>query len=79
VVLLSCPFEPEIIHERAPEVFLHQWSWNVAIWPILCLFDVKRNQTNKQKLRISKWILAPNSVLLIYIELYIVLLFIFFH
>jgi hypothetical protein len=24
VVLLSCPFEPEIIHERAPEVFLHQ-------------------------------------------------------
>jgi hypothetical protein len=24
VVLLRCPFVPEIIHRRAPEVFLHQ-------------------------------------------------------
>jgi hypothetical protein len=24
VVLLSCPFVPEIMHGRAPEVFLHQ-------------------------------------------------------
>jgi hypothetical protein len=24
VVLLRCPFEPEIMHGRAPEVFLHQ-------------------------------------------------------
>jgi hypothetical protein len=24
VVLLRCPFVPEIIHGRAPEVFLHQ-------------------------------------------------------
>jgi hypothetical protein len=31
VVLLKCPFVPEIIHERAPEVFLHHISWNVAI------------------------------------------------
>jgi hypothetical protein len=31
VVLLRCPFVPEIMHGRAPEVFLHQYSWNVAI------------------------------------------------
>jgi hypothetical protein len=31
VVLLRCPFVPEIMHVRAPEVFLHQLSWNVAI------------------------------------------------
>jgi hypothetical protein len=24
VVLLRCPFVPEIMHDRAPEVFLHQ-------------------------------------------------------
>jgi hypothetical protein len=24
VVLLRCPFVPEIMHRRAPEVFLHQ-------------------------------------------------------
>jgi hypothetical protein len=24
VVLLGCPFVPEIMHGRAPEVFLHQ-------------------------------------------------------
>jgi hypothetical protein len=24
MVLLRCPFEPEIMHGRAPEVFLHQ-------------------------------------------------------
>jgi hypothetical protein len=24
VVLLGCPFRPEIMHGRAPEVFLHQ-------------------------------------------------------
>jgi hypothetical protein len=24
VVLLRCPFVPEIMHGRAPEVFLHQ-------------------------------------------------------
>jgi hypothetical protein len=34
---------PEIIHERAPEVFLHHISWNVAIWPLLCWCDVKPN------------------------------------
>jgi hypothetical protein len=37
---------PEIMHGRVPEVFLHQQSWNVAIWPILCRCDVKPNQTN---------------------------------
>jgi hypothetical protein len=31
MVLLRCPFVPEIMHGRAPEVFLHQSSWNVAI------------------------------------------------
>jgi hypothetical protein len=31
VVLLRCPFMPEIMHRRAPEVFLHQYSWKVAI------------------------------------------------
>jgi hypothetical protein len=31
VILLRCPFVPEIMHRRAPEVFLHQKSWNVAI------------------------------------------------
>jgi hypothetical protein len=30
------PFVPEIMHGRAPAVFLHQLSWKVAIWPILC-------------------------------------------
>jgi hypothetical protein len=30
VVLLRFPFVPEIIHGRAPEVFLHQLSWNVS-------------------------------------------------
>jgi hypothetical protein len=30
VVLLRCPFVPEIMHGGAPEVFLHQYSWNVA-------------------------------------------------
>jgi hypothetical protein len=39
---------PQIMHGRAPEVFLHQLSWNIAIWPILCRWcDVKPNQTNK--------------------------------
>jgi hypothetical protein len=31
VVLLRCPFVPEIMHGKAPEVFLHLLSWNVAI------------------------------------------------
>jgi hypothetical protein len=31
VVLPRCPFIPEIMHGRVPEVFLHQLSWNVAI------------------------------------------------
>jgi hypothetical protein len=31
VVLLGFPFLPEIMHGRAPEVFLHQYSWNVTI------------------------------------------------
>jgi hypothetical protein len=31
VVLLRCTFVPEIMHGRAPVVFLHQKSWNVAI------------------------------------------------
>jgi hypothetical protein len=31
VVLLRCLFVPEIMHGRAPEVFFHQLSWNVAI------------------------------------------------
>jgi hypothetical protein len=31
VVLLRCPFVPEIMHGGAPEVFLRQFSWNVAI------------------------------------------------
>jgi hypothetical protein len=48
VVLLRYPFVPEIMHGRAPEVFLHQLSWNVAIWPILCRCDVKPNKSNKQ-------------------------------
>jgi hypothetical protein len=47
VVLLRCPFVPEIMHGRATEVFLLQESWNVAKWPILCRCDVKHNQTNK--------------------------------
>jgi hypothetical protein len=49
--LLRCPFVSEIMHGRAPEVFLHQLSWNIAIWPILCRCDVKpktNKQTNKQ-------------------------------
>jgi hypothetical protein len=51
VVLLMCPFVPEIMHGRAHEVFLHQWSLNVAIWPIMCRCDVKPKQTNKPKER----------------------------
>jgi hypothetical protein len=31
VVLLRYPFVPEIMQGRAPEVFLHLLSWNVAI------------------------------------------------
>jgi hypothetical protein len=31
VVLLRCPFMPEIMHRRALEVFLHQYRWNLAI------------------------------------------------
>jgi hypothetical protein len=31
VVLLRYPFVPEIMHGKAPEVFLHQQSLNVAI------------------------------------------------
>jgi hypothetical protein len=39
----------QLLHGRTPvEVFLFQLSWNVAIWPILRLCDVKLNQTNKQ-------------------------------
>jgi hypothetical protein len=30
-VLLRCPIVPEINHGRAPELFLHQYSWNAAI------------------------------------------------
>jgi hypothetical protein len=30
VVLLRCPFVPEIMHGRAPEIYLHYLSWNVA-------------------------------------------------
>jgi hypothetical protein len=30
-VLLKYSFVPEIMHGGAPEVFLHQLSWNVAI------------------------------------------------
>jgi hypothetical protein len=38
---------------RAPEVFLHQYSWNLAKWLILCQCDVKPNQnkTNKVQFR----------------------------
>jgi hypothetical protein len=31
MVLLRCLFVPEIMREEAPEVFLHQLRWNVAI------------------------------------------------
>jgi hypothetical protein len=31
VVLFRCPFVPEIMQRRPYEVFLHQYSWNVAI------------------------------------------------
>jgi hypothetical protein len=31
VVLLGCPFVPEIMHGRALEVFLHLLSWSVSI------------------------------------------------
>jgi hypothetical protein len=41
VVLLRSPFVPEIMHGRAPEVFLHQLSLNVAIWQLLCRCNVK--------------------------------------
>jgi hypothetical protein len=30
-VLFRCSFVPQIMHGRAPEVFLHQLSWNIAI------------------------------------------------
>jgi hypothetical protein len=36
VVPVSCPFVPEIMHKVVTEAFLHQWSWKVIIWPILC-------------------------------------------
>jgi hypothetical protein len=39
---------PEIMHGGAPEVFLHQYSWNVAKWPILCRCDAKP-KSNKHK------------------------------
>jgi hypothetical protein len=32
VVLLKCPLiVPEIMHRGAPEVFLHQYRWNVIL------------------------------------------------
>jgi hypothetical protein len=31
VVLHSCQFVPEIMQERAPDDFLHQYSWKVAV------------------------------------------------
>ena len=42
-----CPLVPEIIHGGAPEVFLHQQSWKVAILPLQCWCDVKPNQTKR--------------------------------
>jgi hypothetical protein len=52
---------PEIMHGRAPEVFLHQLSLNVAIWPILCRCDVK-SKTNKQAKTLSfKWLILKNQ------------------
>jgi hypothetical protein len=48
VVLLRCPFVPEIMHGRAPQRSSStNKSWNVVIWPILCQCDVKPNH-NKQ-------------------------------
>jgi hypothetical protein len=49
VVLLRCQFVSEIMHGGAPEVFLHQLSLNVAIWPILCRCDVKTQSKTKTK------------------------------
>jgi hypothetical protein len=48
-VLFHWPFLPEIMHEGAPEAFLYgapkaflsRKSWKVAIWPLLCWFNVK--------------------------------------
>jgi hypothetical protein len=28
---LRCPFVPEIMHRRAPELFFHQLSWKITI------------------------------------------------
>jgi hypothetical protein len=48
VVPLRCPFVPGIMHGRAPKVFFHRLSWNVAKRPILCRCDVKP-KTNKNQ------------------------------
>jgi hypothetical protein len=48
-LLLRCPFVPEVMHWRAPEVFLHQLSWKVYISPILCWCDLKLNQKKTTK------------------------------
>jgi hypothetical protein len=49
VVLLRCPFGPEIMHGRAPELFLHRLSWNVAVW--------RKPHSNKQTSIYAKVIL----------------------
>jgi hypothetical protein len=41
VVLLRCHLVPEIMQGRAPKFFLHQYSWKVAISPILHYRDLK--------------------------------------
>jgi hypothetical protein len=48
------------MHGRAHEVFLHQWSWNVAEWPILCRCDVKP-KTNK-----TRWFNSDSTVTITY-------------
>jgi hypothetical protein len=59
---LRCPFVPEIMHGMVPMVFLHQWSWNVAIWHILCRRDVKPKTNKQMNIRSAVWFSPTTSI-----------------
>jgi hypothetical protein len=48
VVVLRCLLVPEIMYRRAPEVFLHQESWKVAISYHLSYVGPAKNPAKKK-------------------------------
>jgi hypothetical protein len=57
VVLLRCPFVPEIMHGRAPAWCLPP-PVNVAKWPILCRCDVKPKTKQTKKITKNKKVIC---------------------